>query len=78
MRPQGIDELRNTVSLFNGCNETFNTSFSAAQLIALYRAYDQCGYDITPDVWADWQIDDALLGHIPQWHSNLEPKRRTP
>lgn len=58
----GIDKLRSAVTLFSNCNESFNQCFTATELLALYQAYDGCGYDITPDMWSEAQVKAALNG----------------
>lgn len=63
----GIDELRRAVTLLGNCTETFNQQFSAEQLIAIYRGYSACGWDITPDRWTAEQVDAALRGIIPEF-----------
>jgi hypothetical protein len=61
----GIDELRRTVRLLSNCSETFNTRFTAEQLLKIGDAYRRCGWDITPDEWTEAQLKAALAGKTP-------------
>lgn len=69
----GIDELRNAVSLFDGCHESFNQSernpFTAEQLLQIYRMHQkcECECDFYPDEWTYRQVKEALAGKPPQW-----------
>jgi hypothetical protein len=72
----GIDTLRKAVNVFNNCNESFNDAWTAEQLLAIYRAYQKCGWDITPDQWEPWQVQDALQGKAPIWDANERPVRQ--
>lgn len=62
----GIDEMRRAVTLFSNCNETFNSEYSAESLLAIYRAYASCGWDITPDQWTPEQLAACVqFGTVP-------------
>lgn len=63
----GIDELRRAVRLFDSCNESFNTTFTAEELLLIADALRRSDWDIYPDQWEEWQIDDAFDGHAPDW-----------
>ena len=72
--PDGISELRSAVKLFANCNETFNQQFSPKQLIKIYRAYNRCDWDITPDKWTSNQIKQAInSGMSPQFDDEERP-----
>lgn len=67
----GIEELRKIVAFYSWQCEDFNTEFTIAQLIKLYRIHQQTGWDIYPDRWSDWQINAALNRDIiPQWETD--------
>jgi hypothetical protein len=68
----GIEELRIAVRLFNNCRESFNERYTAEQLLLLYRAYARSDWDITPDEWADDELDAALAGH----GNGADPEKR--
>jgi len=63
----GIDELRRAVNIFSHCNETFNQSYSAAELLCLADAQMRSGWDFCPDEWNERQVQEALQGTAPQW-----------
>ncbi len=63
----GIDELRRAVRLFDRCNESFNTTFAADELLLVADALRRSEWDILPDQWEERQIELALLGIVPTW-----------
>ena len=70
----GIDEARRLVNLFSCCSESFNQTFTLAELITLARCYTRCGYDLPPDRWALRQIEEAIaLGRTPTWDADERP-----
>jgi len=73
----GIQEAREIVNLFNGCNESFNQRFTFAELITLYRVWKTCEWVFTPDEWSQRQVDEAIkLGIVPEWDENEKPLYR--
>lgn len=68
----GIDQLRTAVRLFANCNESFNQQFTAEELLTLWRAYRDCGWDIAPDAWTPRQVREALAGKVPKWQPRDE------
>lgn len=69
----GIETLRRAVNLFSNCNDTFNETWTAAQLVAIYEAFQGSDWDITPDRWTERQINEALEGRAPTWDDDQEP-----
>lgn len=42
--------------------------WTALDWLKLYAAYKACGWDITPDNWTWWQVEDAIeRGVAPRW-----------
>lgn len=69
----GIDMLRTAVTLFSYCNESFNTLFSAEELLRLTYHYIECGWDITPEKWTSRQVAECLRDNItPKWDEKDE------
>lgn len=62
-----LERLRHMVDSFNSNNETQNDSWTLPQLVAIYEAWMQCGWDIHPDNWTPRQITEALDGIAPDW-----------
>lgn len=54
--------VRQAVNLFNNTNETFNTEYTASELILIYQAFMRSEWDITPDKWTPAEIKLALAG----------------
>lgn len=67
-----IEELRHMVRNFNNCRESFNERFTIEQLITIHRAWMASGWDIYPDAWEPEQVEEALQGIPPQWHTETE------
>jgi hypothetical protein len=55
------------VRMLDQCSEEFNQHFSAEQLLALWRAYSACAYDMLPSLWVERQLVEALRGKVPTW-----------
>lgn len=68
-----IEHLRLIVQNFNSCNETFNSRFTAVQLLALHKAWMLSPWDKNPDIWTTRQIREALRGTPPDWDENEKP-----
>lgn len=58
----GIEELRKAVNVFNATRESAIDSYTAEQLILIYRAYKRSEWDITPDAWTQEELAAALRG----------------
>lgn len=58
----GIEELRKAVNVFNNTRESAIDSYTAEQLILIYRAYKRSEWDITPDAWTQEELAAALRG----------------
>ena len=70
----GMEQLRAMVRLFDDCRESFNDRFTVVELAAIYRAHIASGWDIYPDEWADFQVQNAIkYGTVPQWDYNDRP-----
>jgi hypothetical protein len=69
----GPEELRLCVKNMNATNESFNTQFTAEQLLQIHRMLLASGWDILPDEWTDRQVEEALNGKPPKWDKNECP-----
>ncbi len=69
----GIEELRLAVGNFARCNESFLSTFSAAELVQLHRMWLACDHDIAPDRWTPEQVDAALLNVVPRFDDDGRP-----
>lgn len=69
----GIETIRQAVTLFNDCSETFNQQFTATELLQLAAAHQASDFDFYPDQWTERQIKEALRGIVPQWDDNEQP-----
>ena len=53
--------------------------WTAEEWIKLARAYRECGWDLTPDRWAPWQVELCLAEDLtPEWDDNGTPIRPDP
>lgn len=68
-----IERLRAIVRLFGDCNETFSAQFTIDELVSIYDAWKACGWDFSPQTWADFQIEDAIHGTVPRWDDDERP-----
>lgn len=59
---EGIEQLRQAVRLFGNTNESFNTNYTAPELLLIYQAFMRSEWDITPDRWTPAEIKLALAG----------------
>lgn len=47
--------------------------WTAEEWVKLARAYQACGWDLTPDRWAPWQVAAVLAdGTVPRWSPHTE------
>lgn len=45
--------------------------WTAVEWLQLHAGYAACGWDLTPDTWAWWQVEACLnSGVVPQWGEN--------
>lgn len=63
----GIEEIREAATAFGYNKDAFNMSFTAEELLLIFRAWKASKYDIFPDQWEDQQVDEALKGIVPAW-----------
>lgn len=63
----GIEEIREAATAFSYNKEAFNMSFTAEELLLIFRAWKASKWDIFPDQWEDRQVDEALEGIVPAW-----------
>ena len=68
-----IEQLRTVVKLCNHTHEEFLNKFTINQLITLWYAYRECGWDFTPDKWTENQVEEALKGNAPNWDDQEKP-----
>lgn len=57
--------------VFSYCSDSFNEQYSAAQLLALWRVYNENECAVFPDQWAPRQVAEALEGRAPKWDDEL-------
>lgn len=69
----GIEEIRHAAASFSRNNETFNQRFTAEELIIIWRAWNQSGWDFYPEQWEERQVQEALKGVPPRWDDNEQP-----
>ena len=62
-----IENLRDMVRAFDTLNESFNDRFTLPELVRIWDAWQQCGWDIYPDGWTDKQVREAIRGIAPDW-----------
>jgi hypothetical protein len=65
--------LRAVVAMCDFCNESLWDRYSVKQIVAIYAAYDQCGWDFAPDQWTTKQLREALQGIAPDWDRTEAP-----
>jgi len=65
---KGIELIRYATHMLSSCNETFNMSFTAEQLLTIADAVQRCGWDFYPDQWTEQQVQDCIqFGIVPEW-----------
>lgn len=63
-----IELLRDTVNLFNDCDESFNQRYTAEELLKIAKACFEGQWGVSPDYWQKRQIEEAIqLGKSPRW-----------
>lgn len=62
-----MDMLRDMVSAFDRCDESFLDDKTIPQLINIYNCWMRCGWDIFPDNWEPKQVREAMRGICPNW-----------
>ena len=68
-----IEILRDMVAGFDRCDESFNDRFTLPELVRIWDAWAQCGFDYYPDQWSDRQVREALRGIAPNWDDRGAP-----
>lgn len=68
-----IEILRDMVAAFDMVNEEFNWRFTLTELVRIWDAWNQCGWDFYPDQWSDRQVREALRGIAPDWDDRERP-----
>ena len=68
-----IEQMREAVSMFGDCNESFNERFNVEQLMALWDMRAKSGWLFYPDEWTQRQVNEALQGKPPQWDKDENP-----
>lgn len=68
----GIEEIRRAVNAFDRCNEDWLSTFSAIDLLKLFRAWRASDWDLFPDTWTGEQVHRALTGQTPDWSGETE------
>jgi hypothetical protein len=58
----GIEELRRAVRTLDRCRESWNETFTAAELLLLVQAVAACEWDIFPDQLTEADVARALRG----------------
>lgn len=66
-----IEELREMVRAFDYCREDFLTDWTVGELLAIWRAWGACEWDLYPDQWSAQQAKEAAgLGKVPRFEEN--------
>jgi hypothetical protein len=74
-KESGIETLRKVVKLFDWCNESFNSTWTIEELIALAHICWDSGWDFFPDQYTERQLHEALkYGIKPNWDDHEKPK----
>ena len=68
-----IEILREMIAAFDQVNEEFNWRFTLPELVRIWDAWNQCGWDFYPDQWSDRQVREALRGIAPDWNDREQP-----
>lgn len=77
-KTDSIDVLRDAVTAFGWCNETFNQRFRVEDLLIIRRCWLAAEWDFFPDQWTQRQVKEALKGIVPRWTTDEKPDYSTP